>query len=108
MSKNKKPKNETQEYLSQIRLYDTHIRNKLADLANMEDLALKITSVLKPVSSARTGEVHDKVGDAASEIVDLQQALKKDIGMYRKKKEAITSVIDQVKDARELDVLQSC
>ena len=101
---NEKKANEAKEFLEQIQLWDKKIDNKLVELSRLEALAYKVTSTLKQVAVFGSG-TQDKVGDAASKIVDLQREINDDIDKYCDKKAEARTIIDQVKNPDEYDVL---
>jgi DNA-directed RNA polymerase specialized sigma subunit len=91
-------------YLHQVRLYDTHINNKLEEMQRLKDLAKRITTSLKPDMVSSSGN-HDKIGDAVAKIVDLEAEIDKAIDAYVDKKREVSGVIEKVKDADQLNVL---
>lgn len=101
---NEKKANEAKEYLEQIQLCDKRINCKLEELSRLNALAYKVTSSLKQVA-VFGGGTQDKVGDAVSRIVDLQREINEDIDKLCDKKAEARTLIDQVKNAAELEVL---
>ena len=91
-------------YLLQAKLYDTHINNKLEELARLKDLSLRVTSSLKPDVVSTSGN-HDKIGDAVAKIVDLETEINQAIDAYVDKKREISRLIEQVQDPDQLTVL---
>ena len=91
-------------YLKQIKLYDTHIDNKLEEMKRLKDMVLRITSTMKDVVVSSSGS-QDKFGDTMAKIVDLQDEVNKAVDEYVDLKKAISDVIDTVPDADELAVL---
>lgn len=96
---------DAQEYLSLIALYDTHIRNKTEDIANMNDLATRVTTAMKDVVVFTNGN-GDKIGNAAAEICDLRDEIQRDVQEYCRKKREACGVIDKVRNQKQLDLLQ--
>lgn len=91
-------------YLKQVKLFDTHINNKLAELSRLKDMLLKITSTLKDdvVSGSRD---QDKLGSGVARIVDLQKEIDKAVDEFVDKKQEIRAVVDKIEDADQLDVI---
>lgn len=92
-------------YLKQVRIYDTHINGKLEELARLNDLAFRVTSELKPDVVSCGGGNHDKVGDAACKIVDMENEINKAIDALVALKKEISAVIDQIDDPIQLKML---
>ena len=103
----KKDKNPTQEYLEQVKLCDTHINNKLEELAQLKSLATKITATLKP-DAVFGGGYGDKIGDVVAKIVEMEREIDQAIEEYVDKKKEIKAVIEKVKDPDQLNVLLKC
>lgn len=101
---NEKKANEAKEYLEQIKLWDKRINCKLEELDRLNALAFKVTSSLKQVA-VFGGGTQDKIGDAVSRIVDLQQEINDDIDKYCDKKAEVRALIDKVNDPDQLEVL---
>lgn len=91
-------------YLQQIKLYDTHINNKLEEKARLKAMALNITSTIK---GDVVGGSHsqDKIGDAISRIVDLEKEIDEAIDKYIGLKKYISDIVDQLQDADQLKVI---
>lgn len=93
-------------FLRQIEVFDTHINNKLEEVAHLKDLATKITSSMKPDAGSGSGNSgHDKIGDAVAKIVDLEREINKDIDAYIERKRKVSEIIKRVKDPDQLQVL---
>ena len=92
------------EYLEQIKLFDTHINNKLDELERLRSLVTKVTSTWKGDVVSGGGN-QDKLGDAVARIVDLQHEVNKAIDAYIDKQKEIGAVLDQIKDPDQLRVL---
>ena len=96
--------NTAKEFLQQIKLCDTHINNKLEELAHLKALAVKITTSMKAdvVSGSRS---QDKTGDAVAKIIDLEREINQAIDVYVDKKKEVSAVIEQIEDPKQADVL---
>ena len=102
-----KEKNPVQEYLLQVKLYDTHINSKLEELARLKALATKITSTLKQ-EAVSGGGAGDRLGDTVVKIADMQNEINNAIDAYVEKKKEVTRIIEQVKNPDQLSVLVKC
>lgn len=96
--------NDVQKYLMQVKLYDTHINNKLDELDRLKDIATKVTTSLSLAPGRGSGN-QDKLGDAIAKIIDLQVEVNQAIDAYVDKKREVSSVIEKVKDPDQLAVL---
>lgn len=93
-----------QKYLMQVKLYDTHIDNKVQELDRLKVMATKITTTLSLAPGSGSGN-QDKLGDAVAKIVDLQREVNQAIDVYVDKKREISSLIERIKDPDQLAVL---
>lgn len=91
-------------YLKKVKLYDTHINNKLKELDRLKDMITKITSTLKDdvVGGSRP---QDKIGDAVSRIVDLQCEINMEIDHYVDLKQEVRTLVAEIGDSDQLDVI---
>lgn len=92
-------------YLRQVKLYDTHINNKLAKLATLKEMTTKITATLKQDVVAGGGGSQDKLGDVVSKIVDLEAEINRAVDEYVDKKKEISAVIERIQDPDQVAVL---
>lgn len=98
-------KNPAKEFLAQVELCDIHITNKLDELQHLKDMVLKITSTWKPdVTSGGSGS-QDKLGDAVSKIVDMEEEVNRAVDNYVDKKKEVNAVLDKIKDPDQVSVL---
>lgn len=104
MSKKAKP-NEAQEYLLQVKRLDANIDSRLEQVAHLKAMTLKITTTLKQDVVSGSGN-QDKIGDAISKIIDLENEINQKIDEYVDKKREISRVIGAVKDPDQMAVLQ--
>lgn len=91
-------------YLQQIRTLDIRIDTKLNELEHLKEMVMKVTPTLTGMTISGTGS-QDKLGDAVSRIVDLENELNRIINEYVDTKRDVSSVLDKVKDADQLQVL---
>ena len=91
-------------YLMQVELYDTHINNKLEELARLKELTRHITSSIKdvPVSG---GSNQDKLGGAIAKIVDLESEINDAVDAYIDKRREVSKVLELLEDADQVAVL---
>lgn len=91
-------------YLQKIRLYDTHINNKMAELARLRDMVENITPTLKDDVVASSGS-KDKLGDAVAKIVDLQNEVNRAIDEFVDKKTEVCATIDSLQNPDHVALL---
>lgn len=103
-SLNEKKHNEAQEFLRQIKLYDTHITTKVEELDMLNGLATKITTSLSMAPAHGSGN-QDKLGNAVAKIVDLEREINAEIDHYVDKKTEVKRVLDRIKNPDQLKVL---
>ena len=75
-------------YLQQVKLYDTHINNKLAELSRLKALSTQITSTIKDVPAFGGGS-QDKLGNIVAKIVDLESEINEAVDAYIDKQREI-------------------
>lgn len=91
-------------YLKRIRLYDSHINNKMEELERLKAMVTKITQTLREDAGGGSRS-QDKVGDAVSRIVDLQTELNAEIDRYIDSKAEIRNALNKIQKQRYFDVL---
>lgn len=96
---------EAKQYLRKVKLCDTHINNKLRELEDLKAMVTKITATWKDDVVSGGGRSQDKLGDAVSRIVDLQNEINQEIDNYVDMKREIKGIIDQIKNADQVNVL---
>lgn len=97
-------KNLAQEYLRQVRLYDIQINSLLEEKAQMEALALKVTSAWGGEHVSGSGN-QDKLGDTVAKIIDLERKIDHAVDSFVDKKAEVRAVIEQVKNPDHLELL---
>ena len=97
--------NNAKEYLDQVRLLDTQIKNKLDEIADLRSMIMHITSTLRPDGGFPSGGASDKVGNTVSKIVDLEQEVNASIDKFVDMKREISKTIEQLKDPDESRLL---
>lgn len=96
--------NDAKSFLQQVELCDSHINRKLAELAQLKELATKVTSTWKQ-DVVSGGGSQDKLGDIVAKIVDTEAAIDQAIDDFVDKKNAVNSVIEQINNADYVSVL---
>jgi hypothetical protein len=91
-------------YLRKIELLDAHINNKLSDLYTLRTMVTKITATISPVAVSGSGN-QDKLGDAIAKIVDLQDAINRDIDKFVDAKREVSAVLEKLQDPDHVKVL---
>lgn len=91
-------------YLKRIRLYDSHINNKMEELERLKAMVTKITQTLREDAGGGSRS-QDKIGDAVSRIVDLQAELNAEIDRYIDSKAEICKALNKIQKQRYFDVL---
>lgn len=97
-------KNPAQEFLRQVRLCDIHINSLIEEKAQMEALAMKVTSTWGGERVSGSGNL-DKLGDTAAKILDLERKIDRAVDNFVDKKAEVRSVIEQVKNLDHLELL---
>jgi len=88
---------EVKEYLSQYRLLDVKINEKLEEQVRLRELATKITPQNRS-GGGGGGEISDRVGKTTARIIDLENEINDDIDKLLDLKAEITAVIETVED----------
>ncbi len=91
-------------YLQKIRLYDTHINNKIAELSRLKDMVTNITPTLKDDVVSGSGS-KDKLGDTVAKIVDLQNEINRAIDAFVDKKNEVCAIIDSLQNPDHVALL---
>jgi len=91
-------------YLQQIKLYDTHITNKLSELSRLKELVTSITATWKDDVVSSSGS-KDKLGDTVAKIVDLENEVNKAIDNLIDRKNQISAILEQLNDPDHVAVL---
>ena len=97
-------KNSAQEYLRQVRLCDIHINSLLEEKAQMEALALKVTSSWSSEHVSGSGS-QDKLGDTVSKIVDLERKIDQAVDKFVYKKAEVKAILEQIQNPDHLELL---
>lgn len=93
------------EYLSQVRLLDERITCKLADAARLQEMATRVTPILREDGVSGGGGAPDRLADAVAKIVDLKAEINRDIDRLVDKKREIAAKLEKVSDRRYYTVL---
>lgn len=91
-------------YLKRVKLYDTHINNKMEELDRLNAMVRKITQTLRDDAGGGSRS-QDKIGDAVARIIDLKREINRDIDGFVDMKREIKVIVDKVDDANQLSVI---
>lgn len=93
------------EYLSQARFLDMRINSKIQQIASLNDLATKCTSTISdmPRNPNRGGS---RMADAIVKIIDLEEAINRDIDALVDLKREIMSTIKSVSNTEYQTILE--
>lgn len=91
-------------YLQKIRLYDTHINNKVAEMSRLKDMVTNITPTLKADVVSSSGS-KDKLGDTVAKIVDLQDEINRAIDEFVDRKNEVCAIIDSLQNPDHVALL---
>ena len=92
------------EYLQNIRLLDSRINHSLAELADLEDMVLRITPVWRDDVISSSGS-YDRLGDTVAKICDLKTQINKDIDTYVDLKRDAIEKLKKVEKTEYYDIL---
>jgi len=93
------------EYLQQVRTIDERINCKLADVARLQDMATRITPVLRDDVAHGGGGTQDRMADTIARIIDLKAEINGDIDQLVDKKREVTAKLDKLTNRRYYTVL---
>ena len=95
---------DAKEFLQQVKLYDIHINSLLEEKAQMEALALKVTSSWSSERVSGSGN-QDKLGDTVAKIVDLERKIDSAVDKFVDKKSEVKAVLEKIQKPDELELL---
>jgi DNA-directed RNA polymerase specialized sigma subunit len=104
MQMQEKKRSAAQEHFLQVKMFDTHINDKLEELAMLQDMVMKITASYSTELGGGSGS-QDKLGDAVAKIIDLQAEINEAVDAYVDKKREVSRTLEQVQDADQVAVL---
>ena len=84
-------------YLQQIKKCEDQIDNKIAEVSKLREMATSITSTLKE-DVVQTSGSGDKLGEAVSKILDLENEINAEIDKLVDIKKEIMGVIDALNE----------
>lgn len=94
------------EYLQQVRILDERINCKLADVARLQDMATRITPIMREDDGASGGGCSpDRLADTVAKIVDLKAEIDGDVDRLVDKKKEVSALLDKLTDRRYYAVL---
>lgn len=95
---------DAKEFLQQVKLYDIHINSLLEEKAQMEALALKVTSSWSGERVSGSGN-QDKLGDTVAKIVDLERKIDSAVDKFVDKKAEVKAILEKIQKPDELELL---
>lgn len=96
--------NDAKSFLQQVELCDKHINSKLEQVAQLRELATKITATWKQDVVSGGGD-QDKIGNAVAKIIDLEEEINTAVDEFVDKKRKVSCVIEKIQDPDQVDVL---
>ena len=96
---------DTREYLNQIQRYSKIIDNKLEEIEYHKSLATNIGSSSYGMERVQTSVRQDKMADAVSKLVDLQNELADEVIKYTSKRREVIEAIESVKEPQYCELL---
>ena len=96
--------NDAKSFLQQVELCDKHINSKLEQVAQLRELATKITATWKQDVVSGGGD-QDKIGNAVAKIIDLEEEINTAVDEFVDKKRKVSCVIEQIGNADYIAVL---
>ena len=97
-------KNPAKEFLQKVKIYDSHINEKLEELARLKELTTKITASYGGDVVSGTHN-QDKLGDAVAKIADLESDIDNAVDAYVDKKKEVSAIIDKIDNPNYIDIL---
>lgn len=88
-----------------VRFLNERITCKLADAARLQDMATRITPILREDGVSGGGGAPDRLADAVAKIVDLKAEINRDIDRLVDKKRDIAAKLGKLTDRRYYAVL---
>lgn len=95
---------DAKEFLQQVRLFDIHINSLLEEKAQMEALALKVTSSWSGERVSGSGN-QDKLGDTVAKILDLERKIDMAVDNFVDKKAEVKAVLGKIQNPDQLELL---
>lgn len=95
----------TKEYLSQVRLLDVKIKNKLKELEHLREMSTSLGGFSFDEKVQTSKETGDTIGISVSKIIDLQHEINKDIEIFKKARDEIVKTIEEVGNTDYYDLL---
>lgn len=95
---------ETQQYLQQISRLDRMIKNKIAEIAELKELACSI-SAINTDDKVKSTPNFDKIGSNIAKIQELEYKLDVIIDEYVDKRNLIMSQIESIEDEIQYQIL---
>lgn len=93
------------EYLSQIRLMDIKINNKLKELVNLKEMSMALGGCSFEERVQTSKETGDTIGISIAKIIDLQHEINQDVDILVDLKADIIKAIDSINIDDCIDLL---
>lgn len=96
---------EAKEFLERIKWYDVLIDSKLEELASLQDVAKRITPVMKTGGGSGGTGNQDRLGDTVAKIADLQEEINRDVDIFVDMKREAAALLKKIKEPEYFKVL---
>lgn len=93
------------EYLSQIRLMDIKINNKLKELMHLREMSITLGGCSFEERVQTSKETGDTIGISIAKIIDLQHEINKDVDTLVDLKSEIIIAIDSIENSDYVQLL---
>lgn len=95
----------TKEYLSQVRMLDIKINNKIKEMEHLTELSTSLGGFSFDERVQTSKETGDTIGMAVSKIVDLQKEIDEEVDNFKKIRKEIISDIEKIKNVNHYILL---
>lgn len=92
-------------FMGAVKLYNAHIENRLAEIEKLDDMIKRVTGAIREDAGCGGSGPKDKIGDAVAIIVDLKKQIRYEIENYKDKRNEVTAILDQMRNADQVKVL---
>lgn len=95
---------DAKDFMGAVKLYNAHIENRLAEIERLDDMIKRVIGSIREDAVSGSGP-KDKIGDAVAIIVDLKKQIRYEIENYKDKRNEVTAILDQMRNADQVKVL---